>query len=184
MKHTKYSWPSSCRQSSVVCRQRRTTGSRRRNENGVRDGFTLLEVILSLAILAGAIATLGELIRSGLANAQTARDLTRAEMLCEGIEEQVVAGAIATTSTSGVPCDDDPRWLYSIASESDQTGLLTLQITVQKDVPSDQHATQFSITRWMIDPGVAPESNDESQSSSSTGSTGSTSGSSSSATGS
>jgi prepilin-type N-terminal cleavage/methylation domain-containing protein len=129
-----------------------------------QDGFTLLEVILALAILAGSVATLGELVRSGLENAQTARDLTRAEMLCEGIEEQVVAGAIASSSVSNVPCDDDPRWIYSISSESDQTGLLALQITVSKDVAEGQHPVQFTLWRWMIDPNVAPESNDNDQS--------------------
>ncbi|HZZ27387.1 MAG TPA: prepilin-type N-terminal cleavage/methylation domain-containing protein [Pirellulales bacterium] len=139
-----------------------------------RDGFTLLEVILSLAILAGAVATLGELIRSGLANAQSARDFTRAKMLCEGIEEQVVAGAISPSGSSGT-CDDDPRWLYSISSESDQPGLLNLQITVSKDVPPDQHTVQFTLWRWMIDPNIASESNDTTDTSSSTG-TGSTSG--------
>ncbi|HTQ38115.1 MAG TPA: prepilin-type N-terminal cleavage/methylation domain-containing protein [Pirellulales bacterium] len=171
MKRSKHQW-------SVANHGQRTTNNGQHRANAeFQNGFTLLEVTLALAILAGAVATLGELVRSGLANAQTARDLTRAEMLCEGIEEQVVAGAIAPSSASSVPCDDDPRWLYSISSESDQTGLLTLQITVTKDVPAGQHPVQFSLWRWMIDPGVAPESNDNSQSTSSS-SSGTTSGSS------
>jgi general secretion pathway protein I len=140
-------------------------------------GFTLLEVVLALAILAGAVAVLGELVRSGLQNAQMARDLTRAEMLCEGIEEEVVAGVLSPSGASG-PCDDDPRWNYSITSQSPQTGILALQITVVKNVPEGQHAVQFSLSRWMIDPGVAPESNDDTQDSSSTsgGTTSSSSG--------
>src|SRR5690242_4550584 len=36
-------------------------------------GFSLLEVVLALAILTAAIAVLGELVRSGLRNAQLAR---------------------------------------------------------------------------------------------------------------
>ena len=55
-----------------------------------RNAFSLLEVILALSILAGAVAVLGELLRTGVRNAQTARDLTRAQMLCEEIEAEVV----------------------------------------------------------------------------------------------
>src|SRR5262249_48605282 len=60
--------------------------------------FTLLEVILALAILAGAVAAIGELVRVGLHNADVARQLTRAEMLCESISDQIAGGAIAATS--------------------------------------------------------------------------------------
>ena len=149
-----------------------------------RHGFSLLEVILALAILAGAVAVLGELLRTGLRNAETARDLTRAQMLCEEIEEEVVAGIIAPSAVSSIPCDDDPRWLYSIACDSDQSGLLILQITVAKDVPAAQHPVQFTLWRWMIDPNMAPESNvlEQSQTGSTTG-TGTTSSSSSTSTG-
>ena len=150
----------------------------------LRSAFSLLEVILALSILAGAVAVLGELLRAGMRNAQTARDLTRAQMLCEGIEEQVVAGAIAPSSVSSVPCDDDPRWLYSIDCNSDQSGLLMLDITVTKDLPEAQHPVQFTLWRWMIDPSVAPESNGtEATQSGTSSSSGSTSSSGSSASG-
>jgi prepilin-type N-terminal cleavage/methylation domain-containing protein len=143
----------------------------RHKREWARRGFSLLEVILALSILAGAIAVLGELLRTGVRNAQTARDLTRAQMLCEGIEEQVVAGVIAPTAVSNVPCDDDPRWLYSLTCDSDQSGLLILKVTVSKDLPAEQHPVQFTLWRWMIDPNMAPESNvnEQSQTGSSSG---------------
>jgi general secretion pathway protein I len=125
----------------------------------LRQGFSLLEVILALAILAGAVAVLGELLRTGVRNGQIARDLTRAQMLCEEIEEEVVAGVIAPSAVSNVSCDDDPRWLYSILCNTDQSGLLILQITVSKDLPAEQHPVQFTLWRWMIDPNIAAESN-------------------------
>lgn len=136
-----------------------------------RSGFSLLEVILALSILAGAVAVLGELLRTGMRNAQTARDLTRAQMLCEEIEEEVVAGVIAPSAVSSVPCDDDPRWLYSIDCNSDQSGILILQITVAKDLPAGQRPVQFTLWRWMIDPNIAPESNVNEQQSQGTSST-------------
>ncbi len=99
------------------------------------------------------------------------RDLTRAQMLCEEIEEEVVAGVIAPSAVSNVPCDDDQRWLYSILCDTDQSGLLILQITVQKDLPAEQHPVQFTLWRWMIDPNVAVESNSLAQAQSGTTST-------------
>jgi prepilin-type N-terminal cleavage/methylation domain-containing protein len=127
-------------------------------------GFSLLEVILALSILAGAVAALGELLRTGVRNAQSARDLTRAQMLCEEIEAEVVSGVIAATSVDNVPCDDDARWVYSLNCDSDQSGILILQVTVTKDLPAAQHPAQFTLWRWMIDPSIAPESNISQQS--------------------
>jgi len=147
-------------------------------------GFTLLEVILALSILAGAVAVLGELVRGGLRNAEAARQLTRAEMLCESISDQIAAGAIAATSTSGTQCDDDPRFLYSVAvDQANQSGLLSVQVSVVRDLPAEQHPIPFKITRWMIDPGIESQqmsteatnaANAGSSSTSSTGSTAST----------
>ena len=120
-----------------------------------RRAFTLLEVILALSILAGSVAVLGELFRFGLRNADAARQLTRAEMLCESIADQVDIGAIAATGVSNTPCDDDPRFLYSInVNQANQTGLLTIEVIVQRDLPEAQHPQKFSLTRWIIDPGT------------------------------
>lgn len=118
-------------------------------------GFSLLEVIIALSILAGAVAMLGELVRNGLRNADTARQLTRAELLCEGIVAQVVAGAISASPVSNAQCSDDPRFLYTIETEqATQSGLITLRVTVVRDVPREQHPAPFTITRWMVDPGL------------------------------
>jgi len=156
---------------------------RMRPRVGIRKhrGFTLLEVILALSILAGAVAVLGELVRGGLQNAEAARQLTRAEMLCESVADQVAANAISATSVSGVQCDDDPRFLYSVAvDQANQSGLLSVQVTVVRDLPAEQHPIPFKITRWMVDPGVESQqmsteaTNAANASSSSTGSTSAT----------
>ena len=126
--------------------------------NRERKAFTLLEVILALAILAGSTAVLGELIRSGLRNADEARDLTRGQMICESVVSQVLAGAISASSTSSVQFEDDPRWLYSITVDSTQmNGLILVQVSAVRDVPAQQHPVQYTLIRWMIDPSVAPE---------------------------
>ena len=83
-----------------------------------RDGFSLLEVVLSLAILTGAVVVLGELIRSGLRSAQLARDLSQAELWCETIAQEIAAGALPAQNVEHAPIQDAPGWFYSIESVS------------------------------------------------------------------
>jgi type II secretory pathway pseudopilin PulG len=48
-----------------------------------RDGFSLIEVILATAVLLGSVMVLSELAGIGRRQGQRARDLTRAQLLCE-----------------------------------------------------------------------------------------------------
>ena len=152
-------------------------------------GFTLLEVMLALAILAGALAVLGEFGRMGMQSAKTSRDLTRAELLCESVMSEIGAGILAPdsvqrasvvdpvqgTSASNTQADDVAPWVYSIDSETiDQDGLLAVTVTVAQDMPSAQHPVSFTLVRWMLDPslesqGTSTQSDSSSTQSSSTG---------------
>ncbi len=124
-------------------------------------GFTLLEVILALAIMAGATAIIGELTRNGLMSSQRARDLTRAELVCESVMTQIATGALAASSTSNVPYDDDTRWLYSIdVQAAAQAGLLEVTVTAVRDAPAEQHPVPFQLKRWMVDPGIEQAAED------------------------
>ena len=132
---------------------------------GRRDAFSLLEVVLALAILTGAIAVLGELTRLGLRNAQVAREMTQAQLLCESKLAEItsgitpaepvynaefdvleVAGATGATLIGG-----EETWLYSIETEVlDEEGLMAVRVTVTQgeDVP---RPVQFQLVRWMLD---------------------------------
>ena len=77
-----------------------------------RAGFSLLEVILAMAILAGAIAVLGEAGRLALRNAGYARDMAQAQLLCESKMAEIVTG-IATTRSLAVIVPVNPRNINS-----------------------------------------------------------------------
>jgi general secretion pathway protein I len=130
-------------------------------------GFTLLEVMLALAILVGALAVLGEFGRMGMRSAKTSRDLSRAEMLCESIMSEIAVGILTPDPVQGAPVEDPVQgtpvsatqtddvapWIYSIDSETiDQDGLLAVTVTVQQDLPSEQRPVSFTLVRWMPDP--------------------------------
>ena len=152
-------------------------------------GFTLLEVMLALAILAGALAVLGEFGRMGMQSAKTSRDLTRAELLCESVMSEISVGILTTdpvqrapvvdpvqgTSVGNTQTDDVAPWVYSIDSETiDQDGLLAVTVTVTQDMPAAQRPVSFTLVRWMLDPslesqGTSTQTDSSSTQSSSTG---------------
>lgn len=138
----------------------RRSGARLRWPVAPQSGFSLLEVILALAILTGAIAVLGEIARAALRNAQAARDITRAQLLCEGILNQVAAGLIPCDAVFDAPCDQlfdqrDRGWLYSIENMAlDEDGLIAVQVTIRQDLPASHHPVEVTLVRWMMLSGL------------------------------
>ncbi len=139
----------------------------------MRRGFSLLEVILALAILALALASLGELTRLGLRNASVSCDKSQAILLCESrMAEILAAGTLPETIESEEldnPSDPTgPAWLCSVAVEStDQDGLVAVRVTVIQDLPLEKRPVEFTLVRWLVDPtstqATAETSSEESQ---------------------
>jgi type II secretion system protein I len=143
-----------------------------------RGAFTLFEVIIALAILVGAMAVLGELLRGGLFSAQRARDLSRATMICEGKMAQIVAGLHAPENVMGAPVDDElsDGWIYSVeVTDTTSPYLLSVRVTVQRDVPEIKKPVSATLVRWVKSPDVLTTTSDSSSTtSSSSSSTGGT----------
>ncbi len=126
-------------------------------------GFSLLEVILALAILTGSIAVLGEAVRMGMRNARVARDSTKAQLLCESKMSELISGFTPAMPVSGAAfesintgtetaANDTDLWTYSIDTESlSEDGLIAVTVTVTQDLPADQRPVGFKLVRWMID---------------------------------
>jgi len=119
-------------------------------------GLSLLEVILAIAILAGCIAVIGELVRLGSRQAEEARELTTAQLLCESKIAEIAAGALPAEAASSVAFENDPRWLYSVAVNSlDQEGLIDVRVTVEQSEQTRLQPLSFTLVCWMIDPSLA-----------------------------
>jgi general secretion pathway protein I len=150
-----------------------------------RPGFTLLEVILALAILAGSLVVLGEVSRLALRNAASARDLARAQMLAETKMAEIEAGITTPDSIDNATFDavsesldsGEPAWTYSIDSQStDEDGLISVRVTVTRDQPAGQHPPKFTLVRWLPDPNYSASQTGEQDESSSSDSSSSSSG--------
>jgi prepilin-type N-terminal cleavage/methylation domain-containing protein len=118
-----------------------------------RPGLSLLEVMLAIAILGLALATMGELVRIGTQAAGESRDLTKAQILCEGLMSELAAGVIPLESAEETPLELDPEWTYSVTvGPVDEGGLLGVTVMVQKVLEEGERPVYFTLSRWMIDP--------------------------------
>jgi type II secretion system protein I len=138
-----------------------------------RTGFTLLEIVLALAILAGALAALGEVMRLADRNAEMTRSETQAQMLAESVMEQLLAGARPLSSVTSAVFDlvTEPRWEYSIAIEPTQRReLLLVRVAVAEQIAPELQPARFELVRWMLNPDYLPAASSSSTSDSGGGS--------------
>jgi hypothetical protein len=121
-----------------------------------------LEVILAIAILAGAMVVLGQLVRIGTRASQGARDLTQAQLLCESIMAEILAGAAEPEPVTRAEVPNDPDWLYSIGLKAtEEEGLVLLRVRVEQNLPGRKRPRGFSLVRWIADPGIELPEEDE-----------------------
>jgi prepilin-type N-terminal cleavage/methylation domain-containing protein len=118
-----------------------------------RRGLSLLEVMIAIAILGVSLAAMGGLIRLGTRTAAESRDLTQAQILCEGKMSELAAGLIPPEAVEEAAFEMDPDWTYSVSVAPLETeGLLDVMVTVQQTAESGDATSSFTLRRWMIDP--------------------------------
>lgn len=137
--------------------KRRTT--RQAARPATRAGLSLLEVMLALAILGGALAAIGELMRIGARNAELARDQTTAQLICESTMAEVQLGFLPMQSAGPLAVNDlqyQQEWLYTMTvTPIDQQGLTSVWVRIEQNPEVFSRPVSFAATRWMIDPSVA-----------------------------
>ncbi|MFP6648811.1 MAG: prepilin-type N-terminal cleavage/methylation domain-containing protein [Pirellulaceae bacterium] len=132
-----------------------------------REGLSLLEVILALAILGISLAAIGELIRVGARHAEVSRKRTTAQLLCENKLAEIKAGWLgqSVVITTGQkmrpqpvgpvefePHETDQPWIYTVTVEMGETeGLLVVEVIVE-EVTEAYRPLRYSLAMWMIDP--------------------------------
>lgn len=130
----------------------------RRSHLASRRGLSLLEVILAIAILGGAIAAIGELVRLGVRSASFAQQETMAHLLCDTRMAEIAAGAVAPESMGQTPCEEAPDWVYSVeVSPADQIGLLQVMVLVQQDPAQYPQPLAYQLYRYLPDPAYIEE---------------------------
>lgn len=134
-----------------------------------KTGLSLLEVVLSLAILSVAAAYLAQSVFLATENAIRSQELTQAELVAESLMNQIVAGVLPAQSVNwvsyntpnplgaGATNSELRNWVYSISNvRTEVQGMIGVQIAVQQVNPGETPSQQptLTVTRWIIDPSL------------------------------
>jgi prepilin-type N-terminal cleavage/methylation domain-containing protein len=162
---------------------------------GGRRAFSLLEVVVALAILAIALTACLGVVELGIRSARDARDQSRAQEIAESVMgliasgvldvngvagEQSVAGiwSAAGIGSDGAEVDlqnEEDAWSCSVNAEpGEQQNLLRVTITVTAS-SSGETPPSFTLVRWMLDPTYLQQlsQNDQTNAANATNSSGS-----------
>lgn len=117
-----------------------------------QSAFTLLEVILALAILAGAIAILGEVMSLASRNASDAQAESQAQLLASSLMDEMLAGVTDLAAHSREPLEADSAipWVSSVTlGTTDLTGLVSVEVVVEQDVERQFRPVKYRLVRWV-----------------------------------
>ncbi len=125
---------------------------------GDRQGFTLLEVVLSMTIFFGSIAMLAQINWNATRAAVQSRMRAQAILRCESKLQEVIAGAVALSDQSNVAFEDDKTWTWSLTTGATNfPELITVEVTVSRQVEGALGSTSQTLRRWIRDPYLFEE---------------------------
>ena len=121
-----------------------------------RSGFTLLEVLVSLAIFVAAFASLSQLFTLGSRAAVQAALETQATVRAEAKMAEVLAGVESMEASEAMPFEDDPNWSWALeVNEGPHADLFELTVTVAFQPNVGQAEMTYSLVRFRRDPQLA-----------------------------
>jgi prepilin-type N-terminal cleavage/methylation domain-containing protein len=131
--------------------------------NTKRNGFSLLEILLSLAILGGSLAIIAQIADSGVSAAREARDLSLARILCQAKLSEVLLNATLGQTpqpvfdASAEPFDSQSQTVFTYTIEiqpASLDGMLMIRVSTVAATSQGKQIASYSLDRWLIDPAI------------------------------
>ena len=123
-----------------------------------RCGLSLLEVLLSVAILGVSMVAIGHLFNLGFRAASDVRIRSEANMIADATMAEIAAGAI-DFKVGGGTVESQPEWEYTVTTQpSVQPGLLSVTVTVSQRQSTNN--VSVSLVRFVADPDYEPEADE------------------------
>jgi type II secretion system protein I len=120
-----------------------------------RRGFSLLEVLISLAIFMTAFVALSQLSHNGMRSAVEARLTTKAILRAESKMAEIVAAIEPLEDVTDQSFQDDESWTWSMQTAvGPHADLQNVTITVNYEGANQLASTSFSMSRLIRDPIV------------------------------
>jgi Tfp pilus assembly protein PilV len=127
-----------------------------------KQGLSLLEVLLSIAILGASMVVIGNMFFLGVRSAMRARLRSDANLLCDSKMAELAAGLLPLSAVNGQPIAENQDWTYSIdVQPSIQRGLLVATVSVEQADTSVPVPVSLSIVRLIPDPDYEPDEEEE-----------------------
>lgn len=129
-----------------------------------RRGFSLLEILLALAILGGALGVLSQIVITGGTSGRSAQELAMARMLCQSKLAELLVSNVQPTAVPSTPLtspDSASDTVFNYAVEiapAPLEGMLAIRVSVQaEDADGGAPLATYSLVRWIIDPALGLE---------------------------
>jgi type II secretion system protein I len=137
----------------------RTDSDFQKNRTG-RPGFSLMEVLIALAIFLVSLIALGQLLTISGERTYEVQQQSHAAQLCQSKLAEVISGVVPLSSTSA-SFDEDPDWQWNLDAEQDSsiTGLWRVQVKVSRDLPDGSHY-ESTISQMVLDPSLRGSTSD------------------------
>lgn len=125
-----------------------------------RDGLSLLEVLVSLAIFMMALTALVYLVNNSSTLALEAQSRSRCAQLARSKINEMAAGALPLEGQSEASFDEEPlyRWSSEVG-EGGAPGLFNVTVTVVFR-PDDPYPVKVALSRMILDPKVTGSTQD------------------------
>ncbi|MDX1962203.1 MAG: prepilin-type N-terminal cleavage/methylation domain-containing protein [Pirellulales bacterium] len=121
-------------------------------------GFSLLEVLLAIAILGMSLVVISGLVIGGLRNIESSQYEVQAALIAESKLSEIASGIMLPESVANATYENDSNWVYTVnVEQTDVAGLLTVQVIVARNVPDNQPNYRAVLSQWMCDPAVVEQ---------------------------
>ena len=123
-----------------------------------QQGFSLFEVLIALTIFGGAMIVLSGMVDTGALAAMRARDLSRAQLLCEAKLEELLLQRTVPVSIAETAVESGmvgQVWSYQVdVMPAASQGLFAVRVTIRAAAPGAWTGKEpyFSLIRWTPDP--------------------------------
>lgn len=125
------------------------------SKRSVRDAFTILEVIVAVGILLGALTAIIQIISTGTRSSVQGQFRAEAVILAETKMHEAIAGVVPLQSSSPETIEEAPDWTWEMTTETASlSDVLTVTVTVNREGENDSESHSYSLTRMVRDPQI------------------------------